>query len=257
MSPINVNEAAPINKDDRLRVLILGGWSPGPLEYIERSFAADAKFHAPSLHMPPAGLKWLCMWESVTLVTCGALAVSLFSEQKWPELGMWRFPALAAALLAIPLLVILVVRSAIRRCVETATEIITADSVDIVVGFSWGGGILAWMLAERSWRGPSLLLAPTVVAMASAARLKLPRFRARSKAQSTAPSAEDAELPLVYCFHANDDGFVPRSQWRHMQDCGAVVQTLQDVHIFVERSSEEAIGWAFGNLLETAKAEKR
>ena len=42
--------------DERVRVLILGGWSPGPLDFLRERFATACVFVEPALHMPPHGI---------------------------------------------------------------------------------------------------------------------------------------------------------------------------------------------------------
>ena len=37
--------------DGRVRVLVLGGWSPGPLDFLRERFANECVFLEPALHM--------------------------------------------------------------------------------------------------------------------------------------------------------------------------------------------------------------
>ena len=278
--------------DERLCVLILGGWSRGPLDFIEWTYRTRCEFIEPSLHMPPHGVRWCGTWECGLLVTVIALALWLLTME-WDGTFLplpAHAAAFGAALLLVPVIIVLLVRGSIRRSVAAAERVIRGRGVDVVVGFSWGGGIGCFLLNERRWRGPTLLLAPTLSAMASAARLAplspRPFFRARGAAEpcvysaaahagtsatplppTAAPCAaaidddddaiDDAPpslrpLPTVHIVHASHDGFCPPSQERELSLSGATMHRVRDVHIFTERRSEEAIGRAFEALLGEA-----
>ena len=164
--------AADADADDRVRVLVLGGWSPGPLDFLREHFATACIFVEPALHMPPAGVNWCCTWQTALLATalCGAWYVASLT-------------AVLAALAACPLLVVLLVRGSIRRSIAAAEAAIAAHGIEVVVGFSWGGGVGCWLLRDpwvnpqslkprvSGWVGPTLLLAPTLYAMEAAACL--------------------------------------------------------------------------------------
>mmetsp|Transcript_45250 Transcript_45250/g.145809 ORF Transcript_45250/g.145809 Transcript_45250/m.145809 type:complete len:330 (-) Transcript_45250:1142-2131(-) len=153
------------------RVLVLGGWSGGPLDYLRRRWSGECTFVEPPLHMPPQGARWCFTWEAALLAGAACLPWAVSAA------GCGAAAALvtgAAVLCLAPRLVALLVRGAIRRSVAAAELCLKGGTVDLVVGFSWGGGVACWLLSERRWRGPTLLLAPTLEAMASAARLALP-----------------------------------------------------------------------------------
>ena len=239
---------------DLVHVLILGGWSPGPLTYLQSRFRQDCVFFEPTLPMPPVGCAWLCMWETVLLWLCGVVAWSLATDaQGWISSFVsseFQLPILIFLTFFLPVLIILVVRGAVRRSVAKATAAIDAHAIDVVVGFSWGGAIASFLLAKGCWHGPTLLLAPTLTAVANAARLPRPTPFFRAKSSSSASSTNDADTPIVSIFHATDDAFCPRSQIAELEQTGASCVTLRDAHPFVERESEEAIGKAFAALLE-------
>ena len=109
---------------------------------------------------------------------------------------------------------------------------------DVIVGFSWGGGVLAEMIHRGIWKGPSLLLAPTSDAMASIAMSRLPSV-----------SMESCER-LVKVVHASHDGFCPASQRQHFIDCGADCKLLQDGHTFDRRESVREIARILQDLID-------
>jgi len=146
------------------RVLVLGGWSGGPLDYLRRRWSGECTFVEPPLHMPPQGARWCFTWEAALLAGAACLPWAVSAA------GCGAAAALvtgAAVLCLAPRLVALLVRGAIRRSVAAAELCLKGGTVDLVVGFSWGGGVACWLLSERRWRGPTLLLAPTLEAMAS------------------------------------------------------------------------------------------
>ena len=100
----------------------------------------------------------------------------------------------------------------------------------LVVGFSWGGGIAHRLLAARAWRGPTLLLAPTTIAMA--------RCSLRSPQR-----LDDARVRVVL---ASDDGFVPRPATESLYEAVAVVP---DDHPLCGRAARDAIAGASAELL--------
>ena len=182
--------------EPRLRVLVLSGWSPGPLTALQTDFHTSCEFLEPALPMPPMGCTWCFS------IPCGLLVAW------WVAMSLWGRELISVVPLRLliewvvaAMLAVLVVRDSIRRGVTIAERAIERASVDVVLGFSWGGGIACWLMAERRWEGPTLLLAPTVSAMARAARLKEPTF----EGGTGEPASSDA-TPPVHIFHA--------SRWR-------------------------------------------
>ena len=239
-----------------VHVLVLGGWSPGPLDALRWAVRDKAvEFHEPPMHMPPAGCRWCCTWEAALLGALVYLCISLVagdhSARQWP-VGL-QVGALLLSVGGIFVAVVLLVRGSIRRSVQTAANVIAQQHIDVVVGFSWGGGVGCWLLANGHirWRGPTILLAPTVAAMASAACLPLPRFYARAE-ESTGATSADAPA-FVQVFHATDDGFCPDSQHAALAATGAATFTCRDIHIFAEPRSEQEIVAAFASAVRAAR----
>ena len=137
---------------------------------------------------------------------------------------------IAGALVAARLCVAGVVRFAEWHGAANAKRLLARHRVALVVGFSWGGGIAHRLLASRSWRGPTLLLAPTTTAMARCA-LRSPQ------------RLDDARLRVVL---ASDDGFVPRPATESLYEAVAVVH---DDHPLCGRAARDAIAGASAELL--------
>lgn len=228
-------------------VLILGGWSPGPLQMLRHAWdPSTVIFYEPPLHMPPSGCRWCATWEAALLL-CWCAVVFCF----WPAASAGRsWPACVAlaalALGGVVFCIVMLVRGAIRRCVRTAEAAIESHAIEVVVGFSWGGGVACWLLAERKWDGPTLLLAPTLFAMASAACLNLPTPAFRINANSS-------QLQPIHVFNATDDGFCPPSQEHALALTGAEMHSCRDCHIFSAPRSEAEIKAAFVHLLACAR----
>merc|ERR1712232_211041 len=127
-----------------------------------------------------------------------------------------------------------------------AERCISKFDPDMLVGFSWGGGIVSWMIASRRWTGPALLLAPTLQKMRGIACIwpKLP---------SEDGSSEDAGVTLCHVIHANGDPFCPDSQVETFQRAGFKVHRYNDDHPLCGRETIEAITRSFQQLLETRR----
>ena len=124
---------APAGGDDRVRVLVLGGWSPGPLDHLHECFSEQCIFYTPPLHMPPAGTRWCCTWECVLITAAIFLACFGPAHFAWSVAGV---ATLCCSIAALPFLIVLLVRGSIRRSVAAANSAITRHSIEVVVGFS-------------------------------------------------------------------------------------------------------------------------
>lgn len=240
-------------------MLVLGGWSPGPLDPLRWAVRdQEVDFVEPPLHMPPAGIRWCCTWEAVLLACCIWLALFLLTGGGALPL-VQRCVLLLGLVLALPAAVVLLVRGSLRRSLRSARREIERRRVDVVVGFSWGGGVACWLLAERHWRGPTLLLAPTLVAMAAAARLApLPRpfFAARGEPSDHENDGGDGASPLVRIVHASADGFCPASQRRELEQTGAATQVCEGGHDLGGARAEHAVLQHFAACVADARERK-
>jgi hypothetical protein len=237
----------PCRNEGRARVLFLSGWSDGPLDALRERFADRCEFIDVRLHMPPSGVLWLLTWEAVLICAYGL--VFLWA---WLRLGvMLQMVALVPAALGCWPLITLLVRGCIRRCVASAAKAIERHDADIVVGFSWGGGIACWLLRSHEfmlghstrWRGHStLLLAPTLHVAAAVARLPLPVpfFEVR----------DGDDHGRVHIFHAVEDGWTSAAQQRALAQTGAQMHAVLDTHVLQDPTTRTQISRVFAHLLE-------
>ena len=237
-----MGEGAPLVDAEKMQVLILGGWSPGPLDWLTQRFDAECVFHEPSLPMPPVGCRW-CMSPSVAF-----LAAWLLGLPGWLFPSVFEtIPGVARLLLNVLVFAVAVVciaRDAVKQGVRIASDAIERYNIDVIVGFSWGGGLCCWLL-EGGCSLPMLLLAPTQAAMASAAmlRVKRPMFT--------------VDRDRVTIFHASPhDGFCPPSQVAALELTGAGMHMCDDIHAFFARASLEAIGSSFASLIRAARVQR-
>mmetsp|Transcript_11769 Transcript_11769/g.26147 ORF Transcript_11769/g.26147 Transcript_11769/m.26147 type:complete len:241 (-) Transcript_11769:21-743(-) len=225
------------------RMLVLGGWSPGPLWEIAAR-RPDIEICEPSIPMPPVGIRWLFNPYLLVLVLY-ILVLQPCLQNRLARLG--TSPAILTALFPVlslffaAWLVTRVVRYAIHECMRIARKEIARFEPDVLVGFSWGGGVACWLLAERIWRGPTVLLAPTVQAMSWAAWLPFP----------TLPSA-------VHLFHAEHDGFCPTSQRLKLEAMGCSSSVCRgDGHALLADASVEAILRTLARLVKPPEMKER
>lgn len=232
-------------------VLILGGWSPGPLTVLKSRFHAQCLFLEPAIPMPPVGVGWCaspsCLLLVAELVLVPWLCWWLAAEAGISSVGgaIATLGVLSAAAMLARLCVAGLVRDALRVGVQSAQEIIRKRQVDVVVGFSWGGGVAADLLRNGhlgvSGSPSALLLAPTTAAIACCAL--------RQDAAS-AIRIDAANCGRVYVFHASHDGFCPDAQRERWEATGATTHTCQDSHVFERQCSLDEISRALQTLCD-------
>lgn len=232
------------------RVLQLTGWSDGPLRRIAQVFDGQVEILSVDLPMPGVGRTgFLWMKNPFIFATIGYIVCLPFIAKIMLE----YFSPIVTLSLLLPCSV------GIFRCLLGATIYyairqgikITADNIrrfdpDIVVGFSWGGGILAWLLADGQWKGPALLLSPTHYRMAQTAFLKAPRIRADESSSVAAQSG--GRVKILY---APRDPFLPRAQIELFRIDGCGAELIDDDHTLCETKSLRVICDRFRELLES------
>lgn len=230
------------------RVLILGGWSPGPLDLLKLRLNS-VEFREPSIPMPPAGFRWCAnpCWGLLLAYPVFALAVlpGLLPEEAAERFGVpaWVAPVLAVlvSLVVARCLIAGVVWFAVKDSCRIASREIASFEPHALLCFSWGGAVACWLLARApaaGWRGPSLLLAPTVRAVVRVGwpLMSFPRFSSSGG---------------THVFHADDDGFCPASQIDDFRNRGCEVHVCNDDHILSNRRSVEAIAGCLQQMLTT------
>lgn len=241
----------------RKQVLLLGGWSPGPFSAIKWHYRSVCDFHEPRMYIPPAGCNWCFTWEWTGL--CASIGFSAWLLSTRTPWGVST--GLLLLLASIPLGIVMLVRGSIRRSVLAARVVIAEmaasssssssslsdEGFDLVVGFSWGGGVACWLLDEGGWSGRTLLLAPTVFAMASASRQALPQFEVPRCHRRGVGNGGEAGL---YAFCASADPFCPSGQVPYLRQRGAEVRVVRDAHVLDGAHTWEQIKRSFEELLE-------
>ena len=235
--------------ENPVTVVVLGGWSPGPLNALKWRFRERCIFVEPSIPMPPVGISCcsdpcfvlLILELAITPWLCSNLhTLSPAFELKGITWAFSMCSILVAAMLLARLCIAGLVRNAMRVGAQCASKIIRQRSVDIVVGFSWGGGIASNLLEEGEvgveGKPGVMLLAPTTAAMASCAL--------RTDAAS-AIKIDSIDRSRVHVFHATHDPFCPASQRARWEFTGATTYVLHDSHIFGEPASLDEIACAF------------
>ena len=157
---------------------------------------------------------WVLLWRSSWFlsVATGGFLLNILSTIISLSCILWGLRFLIARLVRYS------VDCSVQATLDTINIIRERDVQTriVIVGFSWGGHILAEMLHRQVFPGPALLLAPTINAVASVCNSKLPQFRTSHE--------------LCKVVHASDDGFCPHSQHGHLRSCGAECVVVDDGH---------------------------
>lgn len=226
------------------RVLVLSGWSDGPLPGVVRDLEMrhSCRCEVVPLQMPPRGWRW-CLNPFVPLLLGLLPATIVGCERVVAVLAPGTAIVLCvvivgAALLLARLLVAAIVRYAVRRGVA-ATKARMRRDVALIVGFSWGGGVAHHVLARHAPDCPVLLLAPTSIAMANVARSKPPPFRGSR----------------VTVVTATYDDFCPPATPRLYEALGCTVHQVDDNHVLLNTSSQSVIVQALAGLLSNSPEE--
>jgi hypothetical protein len=129
-------------------VLIVGGWSPGPLMYL-KSFLSSHRcsiVEPRNLPMPPFPGSWCC--DPKVMAMFIVLIVLLWMSSRihhYAPSVLWNVVAVVAALVWVRLLALVVVRSSIRKSIQICLEVIRQQEEGnvnvIVIGFSWGAAV--------------------------------------------------------------------------------------------------------------------
>ena len=137
--------------DDELAVLILSGWSDGPLPALEHSLRQRGlRCVRVPLPMPPCGVYWCANPFLLLLAGVVWLMIYALNELTLEPFVVFAILIIAGALVAARLCVAGVVRFAEWHGAANAKRLLARHRVALVVGFSWGGGIAHRLLASRA-----------------------------------------------------------------------------------------------------------
>lgn len=162
------------------------------------------------------------------LVLCGEIAAIFVGCRAVGATLSKRDAAIAcvgiviAGIAACRVTIALIVRFSIYHGARNAAKSITG-STRLVIGFSWGGGVAHWLRSSGGWNGPTLLLAPTSIAMASIALTKVPPLPRPDNVAVITAALDD------FCPTNTDDVY-------RILGCHPVLK-LEDTHVLCQANS--------------------
>jgi hypothetical protein len=241
------NEFSSEQQRRGVRVVIVGGWSPGPLAYLKRVLSSQQGMRPEIVepknlgwYMPPFPGLWCCH-PAVVVATVVLGAILYFSFSSGVHIHIVQ--RLLMSLFALGwcrILVAVVVRTSIDTSIRTVLKEglnENNDEIDpnkvLIVGFSWGGCVVAEMIAKGLVGGaddqPSaLLIAPTTSLVAKAALLEDAACRITGlEPYPSKISVVHGEYDATFCPNQNRWDDVP----------GVTLQVLHDDHVFLRPSS--------------------
>jgi pimeloyl-ACP methyl ester carboxylesterase len=132
----NTNTEGPV-------VLVVGGWSPGPLLYLQQVLASRPSVmvvEPRNLPMPPFPGSWCCHPMILTMMAiCGTFLWLACVQHRTIA---WNLLALVASVVSIRLLAAVAVRTSIQVSAQSCLEATQQyDGNVILLGFSWGGAV--------------------------------------------------------------------------------------------------------------------
>ena len=231
------------------QIVIVGGWSPGPLGYLKQALSAESCPNViepknMNLFMPPLPGLWCCHPFVLLVILILILMVYLSITSKVSIFG--RLLLVVLALACCPMLAGVVVRTSIETSIQIIYREIIDKAIDhnnlLLIGFSWGGAVVAEMIARGMLGGqdqPSaLLIAPTTSLVAKVAFQRDAATRIKERASL---SLSMNSTPKVIVVHGEfDDVFCPnQDRWNRIR--GVNVHILPDSHIFHRSSSQHAL----------------
>ncbi|OLP93721.1 putative polyamine transporter [Symbiodinium microadriaticum] len=222
---------------------VLSGWSPGPLDVL-RNRMPDVECHSFAELWDLDFEVEVIFWLTPEAASNDKLVAQVDESFAW----LVRLAVTPVLLLAIPVLLRLVVAGlvwfAIKDGLWTTSRAIRDFQPDVLLGFSWGGGVVPapanaylpvlalWLLSEGRWKGPTLLLAPTVNAMSWAAQQHV------DKKKKIKRDIRDIRGKLLL---SAQDGFCPASQVAALSAAGCEMHVCDDNHVLLRRQT--VVAW--------------
>ncbi|CAJ1962847.1 unnamed protein product [Cylindrotheca closterium] len=230
-------------------VIILGGWSPGPLLYLKDFLASNqCRIVELQIPMPPIPGSW-CLDKAVC-GTIGILILMIFGLALHASDLHWFLFAFIVFPIWFRILAVIVVRVSIKQGIQIALQAIRESEgrETILVGFSWGAAVLGEMVAlgmiGRSDQPLALLIAPTSSLVASVAKQRDAALRIRHSCNSN----------RVFVVHGTaDHTFCPNQE--RWQDTGASLHYLVDNHVFMRHPSQRQLINIAGSILRSTESQ--
>lgn len=229
------------------RILILGGWSPGPLNHLKNYLQhRNCVIIEPNIPMPPMGCSWCCDISMLVLLGvvglmvwgCQALAASM------TNLGLLIGTCIllvAVSLVLIRLCVAWLVRRSIDKGVHQAKRFL--PDAALVIGFSWGGCVVAELLRREciGEEPAAILIAPTTALVATVALHRDVALDMRIQ-DSTQVHVFQGRHDQAFCPHAD--------RWDHT---GVTLHWCNDNHVFLRQESIQALVQTLAELLDNRR----
>ncbi len=229
---------------DHTRVIFVGGWSPGPLTNLKQVVVMRShEMINPSglnLYMPPFPGLW-CLHP-----------VFIFAVLGFPASIHWVCSSMAP-LYYVPLVILLVlgwgklfldfvVPLIVRSAIDSSIGRIHREGIDcgkvLIIGFSWGGCIVAEMIARgmvgQANQPSAILIAPTTALLARVAH------QDDAASRIARMELENVQSRITVVHGSFDTSFCPhQNRWDNIS--GVELVTLRDDHIFMTPSSLETL----------------
>jgi len=147
---------SPTSDGYKIKIMYLEGFSPGPgLPY---PLLNNREFEVVAPHMPYGCREIVLNPFVIMIILVVAAYITFFAVL----VRIWW----AGILSAFGLLFFLrwlkrkAVARCLKECVASIKDAVVQHKPDILIGYSWGGGIAAEMVSKGLWKGATLLLAP-------------------------------------------------------------------------------------------------
>lgn len=244
------------NTANGVNIMILGGWSPGPLPYLTRGIRRNCHFYQPNIPMPPVGCTWCCDKGFVALLAVLALmswschAVGSSEIGNRALIAVARFAIVVGCLILIRFCIAWIVRGSVQTGISKARALMQQHEIGLIIGFSFGGAVVAEMVrrgivGNHSGQPKALLLAPTTAWVCAAAL---------QRDSSLEISVGDERR--VHVYHAsNDEFFCPHAQ--RWEQSGVHYKLVHDCHIFVNRGARMEIAQSLVDLIQLHTEERQ
>ena len=132
------------NNDDEPVIVMIGGWSPGPLIYLRRFLSAYQIVEPRNLPMPPFPGSWCCDIKFVFMVAVLILLLWISTSDIIQAIFL-KILIIVASIIWFRILAAIAVRISIQKsaqiCNDTIRKHDKGNNDIIIIGFSWGGAV--------------------------------------------------------------------------------------------------------------------
>ena len=251
--------------------MVLSGWSDGPLHHVLQTPLAHGvtKLHATvvDIPMPPSGCLWLKNPYLLAIVGwlfgCTKLIPFFLNAVGFETKTSRLFGGVACTVAAVWItwrIIKHLIDYAVSDGVARARKAINEIQPDLVIGFSWGGAVLYWLLEQpATWEGGALLLAPTVTKLASLSGRPIRGFAKTGAPNSgidgsVATAGMGTKTQNIIIIQGNDDPFCEPAQltWFESQAKeleGMQVVGVEDNHVLMQHHTLQLAREAVARLL--------